>query len=317
MPTFEVKRTNELSQPEADEVCSLFNKVFNKDRTLHDFYSRFSNAGAQGAWHVLVRDNNKQLCAENTFIPYRYCYNGKNFNLVIGVDSAVLKNSGMGPFCLFDMHEQCKSSLVENNIKMFVGFPNENAFSYQTSVIGSIHLGDLDFYVLPLKFSWLSTELGLLNPFAWLIRAGIRVLSWFSTRKPFHFLIQKVDDENFRKQRYLPGIHHRIQFDEGEVFYSLYQEEKMMVAYILDIAPLSPRNFYKAFLHVANAVKGKADVVAYPGIFPAGFHSPLRVPKKFLPRKLHMVAHPLTDMENDDWQDIRNWNINLSNFDVR
>ena len=142
------------------------------------------------------------------------------------------------------------------------------------------------------------------------------VLSLFASKKRISFPIEKVDDEQFRKSRY-NDQHHWVKIDEKtEAVYTIYQEGNTPIAYILDFTPVSPRNFYRTFIKVASLTKKDAAIIAYPANR-LPFFTPLRVPQRFLPRKLHMVIQEFDNPKSDALANAKDWNVNLSNMDVR
>ena len=129
--------------------------------------------------------------------------------------------------------------------------------------------------------------------------------------------VEKVDSTDFRKNRY-DRRHHLIKFEGGEAVYTLFEESFGTVAYIVDIAPLTGKNFYTAFLQVASEVKNSAGLIAYPSS-KLPFGSILRIPHRFLPRKVQMIVAGMGETKVPDsiYCSMSNWKINLSDFDVR
>ena len=73
--TFVVKKTNELSEEEIDEINKLFNEIFNINsqtlRTKEEFRKKFLNNFLKFSFHSLMKLNNEIVGCYHV-IPYEF-----------------------------------------------------------------------------------------------------------------------------------------------------------------------------------------------------------------------------------------------------
>ena len=204
----------------------------------------------------------------------------------------------------------------KDGCSVLYGFPNNNFYTYNIEILGRKEIGILDFYLVPLTPGKIKKCLAVFNFVRFISSFLLSICKMFASSQPISFSVEKVDSDVFRKGRY-DERHRFVKFPGGEAIYTLYEESFGMVAYIIDITPVSAKNFYSAFLAVAKEVKGQAGLIAYPsGRLPFG--RIIRLPRKLLPRKLHLVASGIAGMPLPEvCEKIQNRKINLSDFDVR
>ncbi len=314
---FHLYRTSELSEGQLRGICDLFEETFHHQKGPERFLKQFGNTGFDGGSYHVIAEEGGRVLATFSFIPYRYLLSGKEIKCVLGSDLIVSPEINLGIGGIASMYKLAAERFKTEDFKFLFGFPNDNMYDYDKVVMRMSDICILDFYVMPVNPGIVKKNLSCLQ---WLfypcVRLAFAVCKACSSAKKISFPIEKVDDGQFRRSRYDERHHFLKLSDGGDVVYTVYQEEKMPVAYILDITPMSPKNFYDAFLRVAAAVKKEAAVVAYPAN-KLPFFSPIRVPRRFLPRILHMVLKKIDRNVSDEVLDGKNWNMNLSNFDVR
>ena len=315
MNNIEIHKTTELSEKQIRGILSLFKDVFNKEKSREFFYQQALNTPLGYSFHC-VYSVNDTILAYYCIIPYQYRIDQKDVTIGLSIDTMIRHDANAGPFLLYDMASVSAEYAKNEGISFLYGFPNDNAYQYVTDILEWQKIGDLDFYILPLAVGRLKKGLSFLNFLRFFSIAFLFCCKCFSSTKEIAFAVEKKDSEAFRKGRY-DSRHHFIKFNNGTAFYTLYQESFGMVAYIIDINPISARNFFSAFLAVALEVKDQAGLIAYPsGRLPFG--TVLRLPRALLPRKLHLVASGMNGQELPEvCKEMRNWRINLSDFDVR
>ena len=310
-------RTSELSPQQIESICALFEETFHKPKTPEQFLRQFARTGFHGgSFHVLAEENGVVL-ATFSFIPYKYKVHGSLTKCVLGSDLIVSLKINLGIAGILNMYKLAAQTLKQDGFKFLYGFPNNNMYDYDKKIMRMKDVCVFDFYVFPVNMGKIKKAFYLIQ---WLYYpCSILFLSFlklFSSQKAISFPNEKIDDEQFRKSRY-DERHHLIHVDNNtEAVYTIYQEGNIPVAYILDYTPISPRNFYKTFIKVASLTKKEAAIIAYPANR-LPFFSPLRVPQRFLPRKLHMVVQEFDNPKSDALANAKDWNVNLSNMDVR
>ena len=309
-------KTTELSPLQIQEMCALFEETFHQKKTPEQFIRQFSNTGFPGgSYHVLVEKEQK-VVGMYSLIPYRYRVKGAIIKGALGCDKIASPDNDLGIGCVLKMHRLAEKGLAAEGFSFLYGCPNDRAYNYDSRVVRMKSVCDLDFYVLPINPAKIIRILILVQwlyyPCIWL---AMQILKVFASSREVSFQIEKVDDKQFRDSRY-DDRHHRVQVDKKtDAFYTIYCEGKVPVAYILDFTPVSPRSFYKTFIKVASLVKNEAAIIAYPANH-LPFYTPLHIPRRFLPRKLHLLIQEF-DRKSDTMSSAKDWNFNLSNFDVR
>ena len=315
---FPVYRTNELSVLQKEGICKLFEDVFHHIKTLDYFDKQFGEASPQGSYHCIYETEGK-LLATFSYIPYRLAYHDKEVMVAVGVDTAVSPSAKIGEFGVYFMYQSLIKRMKQDGIEAVYGFPNDNFYGYNTLILGLKDIGILDFYVVPMNLGLVKKNLSFLTPvFSLLSILGIKFLKSFSSKKEIKYDINLIHDAVFEKQRYSSNHSFLTLKDGSRVVYTLYKEEKLGdVAYIIDIESMSKHNFYEAFEQVAKKVKNNCSMIAFP-CSRMPFFSPIRIPMKYLPRKLHMVGSCFdSDIVKSDFYSLASWKANLSIFDVR
>lgn len=317
--SYPVFRTSELSDGQLTALSGLFNEVFHKTKTPEQIRHQFTALYPNGdGFHCLVEEEG-QLTAAFSCIPCRYMMDGQEVLMATTADAEVSKSSRIGAFGMKFMVDSILKAMKSAGIRFVHSFPNDTFYPYMKRMAGFRDIGVYDFYVLPLdvgeirsSFRWLSAPVrGSVKLFC---RTGAALAS---TANP-HYRIEKIDDEPFRRQRF-DERHHRLALGNGaEAVYSIYREEKIgPVAYIVDLTAHDPYSVYLAFLAVARAASGQVGLVAYPSL-KLPYFLPFRVPRKRLPRLLHMTGKVLDDtLDSKALFDPASWKMNLSDFDTR
>lgn len=315
--TLKLYRTTELSPQQIEGISALFEETFHKTKTPEQFLRQFSNTGFPGGSYHVLSEKNGVVLATFSFIPYRYKVKGSITMCVLGSDLIVSPKINLGIGGILNMYRLAIQTLKKDGFKFLYGFPNNNMYDYDKKIMRMKDVCVFDFYVLPVNLAKIKKILFLIQwiyyPCVWLF---LQILSIFASKKSVCFPIEKIDDKQFRDSRY-NDLHHWVRLDaKTEAVYTIYQEGKTPIAYILDFTPVSPWSFYRTFIKVASLTKKDAAIVAYPANR-LPFFTPLRVPQRFLPRKLHMVIQEFDNPKSDALASPKDWNANLSNMDVR
>lgn len=315
MDGFKTCTTDQLSQTEKQGICALFQESFHIEKSLERFEQEFTNTCKGYSYHCVYQKDDRIL-ASFCLVPYEYFINGEKALFCLSVDTVVSPKAKLGPFGVADMAAETERIAAEDGCSVLYGFPNDNFYDYCVNVLEWEKIGVLDIYLVPFALGNLKKGLSFLNFLRFFTIFFLYLRKVFSSSKEITFPITKNDTELFRKGRY-DQRHHFVKLKHGTAAYTLYQESFGPVAYIIDINPLSSKSFHEAFLTVALEVKDQAAMIAYPsGRLPFGrIIRPLR---RYLPRKLHMVAHGLNGHGlPEPCKQLCNWKINLSDFDVR
>lgn len=315
MDGFKTCKTNQLSLTEKKEICDLFYHGFHVKKSIEHFEQEFSKTCKGYSYHCLYKKDD-HIFASFCIVPYGYYVNGGKKFFGLSVDTIVSPEAKLGPFGVADMAAATEALAERDGCSVLYGFPNDNFYKYNIEILERNEIGILDFYLVPLAPGKIKRYLLFLNFLSFFTIAILYVCKLFSSSREVKYSIEKDDSEAFRRGRY-DSRHHFVKFDMGMAVYTLYEESFGTVAYIVDINPISAKNLYSAFLAVAQEVKTQAGLIAYPsGRLPFG--KIIRLPQRFLPRKLHLVASGMNGHELPEvCKKMSNWKINLSDFDVR
>lgn len=315
MDGFTTCTTDQLSLNDRHSILDLFSQIYHIEKSYEHFEREFLNTCKGHSYHCIYKKSDRVL-ASFCIIPYEYSINGEKTLFGLSVDTIVSRDAQLGPFGVADMAEMTEKLAKEDGCTVLYGFPNDNFHTYNIEILNRSEIGILDFYLIPLAPGKIKKYLSVFNFVRFTSSFFLLLCRSFASSRILSYPVEKVDSEIFRKGRY-DQQHHVVRFSGGEVIYTLYEETFGTIAYIIDITPVSGKNFYSAFLAVASEVKGNAGMIAYPcGRLPFG--NLMRLPRKFLPRKLHLVAAGMAGGPLPEaCAKMQNWKINLSDFDVR
>lgn len=315
MDGFKTCTTAQLSQSEKQGICALFQEGYHIEKSLEHFEQEFTNTCKGYSYHCIYKKDDRIL-ASFCIVPYEYFINGEKVLFGLSVDTIVIPEAKLGPFGVADMAAETEKLAAEDGCSIVYGFPNDNFYEYCINVLEWKRIGVLDIYLVPFALGKLKKGLSILNFLRFFIILFLYLCKVFSSSKEVAYPISKNDTELFRKGRY-DKRHHFVKLKNGTAVYTLYQESFGPVAYIIDINPLSEKNFYEAFLTVAIEVKNQAAMIAYPSSR-LPFGRIIRPLRRYLPRRLHLVACGMNGHELQELcRKLYNWRINLSDFDVR
>jgi hypothetical protein len=312
------KITSELSMTEREQFRKLFSRVFGKDISLNEFDRKYIRTPLGYSYHGLMFSKDRLVGTYN-IIPYWYDYFGVRMLFGLSTDMMVDEECRGGPFNVIKIVRLVYEGLKRDNIGFVFGFPNNNAYQFTRRVIKWNDIGELDFFALPINIAALRPGLSWANSitrlcaesFAWISRAQREVCT--------NFNIQKVNGKCFEEHRYddqykvidLPG--------GGRCLYRIYTEDNgVRTLYIIDVVPLTSKDFLEAVRQVNAIVDKRADLILYVGKLPFRPAGLIRIPRSKQPRRIMMCGKVLdSQLVDERVLHIENWNVNVSNFDVR
>ena len=315
---FICKKTYELTEREFEQVTSLFNRVFIKDATPAFMKSQYVNNPLGYSYHSMMLDEG-QIVGFSSYVPAYYICDGKK--LVFAYAGDYMTDKPYRDFFNFrDIIKNAHKFMKENGVALNFGYPNDKAYPVMTKgkltkVIGKMHT-----YCLPYRIGGLKKGLGSLN---WLSMIGCRIWAacsgLFASKKNYEFLIHK-EEESFNETRYkrFDGNYGFAQLKNGTFHYKVKEHEGVRTAFIVDVSPKSPRNFVDAVKYLLKHHSKEFDLVLYPGELPFGVTGMIKLPRKVEPKNFNMTANILDKEAVDESviYDIRNWDTNLSNYDL-
>jgi hypothetical protein len=318
-----LKKTSALSAEEKRRICALFGEVFGKEKTLERFDRQFLRTPLGGSYHGLMVAGDKIVGVYAT-IPFRYRYFGRTLTFALAVDTMIAAPHRGNPFNLKKMAKLVYGALVQDGIPFVFGFPNDNIYLVRKKVLGWADIGALDFFVLPLRIGAVVKRLAFLNGLSGVYSY---VVNRFPGRPDTYgrangpaYKIEKVNDRAFIDYRYDYDKEYNIVKGPGGAYftYKYDVEDGVRVAFLIDAFPLEKNWLETAVRHVYDNSRAKADVIMYVGRLDFRPVNLIKVPSRVSPRQIHMSGKILDPAIVDDRVfDLRNWNVNLANYDVR
>lgn len=323
-----LKKTNELSFGEINQICSLLFEVFKREKNIDDFKRQFGKTVFNYSYHGLMVDDDK-IVGNYCAIPIEYNYFGKKCVFALSVDTMISKEyRGIIPN-LKKMANLVYKALIKDSIPFIYGFPNDNLYLVKKKVLKWADIGQLDYYILPINIGALKQGMRIFNiatrSMASILNQMFNIMGVSSIDRKYN--IEKINDEIFKEYRY-DKTYKTIMFGEnafcvykiimGEKDASINYMHNACIAYLIDVFPMNSEMIAKAVNWIYNDEKGNVDLIGYLGKLDSRPINLLKVPKRLEPQLFNMSGKILIDGIIDGRIfDINNWNVNLSNFDIR
>jgi hypothetical protein len=325
---FLFRKTNELSDEQIEQVCALFSSVFMPDRTPAMFKRQFLGTPLGYSYHGLMLDGTR-IVGSYSAVPYRYVFDGRDLLFALAVDTQIAKEYRGDPWRFVRMANPVYDAARADGIPFAFCFPNENIYLVRKKIMEWRDIGTLAYYVLPIAVGAKWPALRFLDP---ALRAAINAFTWEGTsarrlesEKARSFVVEKRMDAAFTQYRY--SFWHRYsdhgtgytRMDTpcGHLVYRREAFEGVKVAFLVDVFPLTAHHLKYAVRRVFMQEKHRASAIVYIGHLPFRPSSLFGLPERLEPRKIHMTGKVLIDGVVDERVfDIRNWCVNLSNYDA-
>ncbi len=315
---FVFKKTNEFTEKERDQFAGLFGLTFPKHMTAALFNRKYMHTPVGYSYHGLMLADNSIVGAYN-LIPYVYRYFGKDVTFCLSVDAMIHEHHRTRPFDFMKMANTALAAVKQDGICFAFGFPNSNAYEFTKRVLKWRDVGELDYYILPCKVGAVMPKLAWLNLTSMACSSLLARFPLGRSRTCHTYNIEKMESEGYNEHRY-DASYTRIDLGAlGQCIYTTCEEDKgVKVLYVIDVLPLTPAAFDSAIERVhAESIRG-VDLFMYAGKLPFIPTKMIRLPRSMRPREIHMCGRILGPETVDDRVfDVENWNINISNFDVR
>jgi hypothetical protein len=311
------KKTSELSYLEKQQICDLFLDVFGKTKSVMHFEQQFSNTCLGYSFHSYIVDNGK-VVGINSVIPYLYNFMGEKKIFALSVDTMTQKDHRSLPIFV-KMARTVYSFAEKNGVCAIYGFPNHISYKIFKKMLKWQDIGELDFYMLPIRISAFTTHSIVLdfvsNAICLCVNALVKRNVIFPGQSALK--IEKINDDVFKKQRYSES--HTVV--KNEYFEYAYKQDVIKgarVVYLIDVAPFCKEALEQAVNQLYVKFKQEADAIIYIGKLNFSPRNIFRVPKKFEPKTVNMAGLVINNNcgITSDFFAMGNWNVNLSNMDV-
>jgi len=315
---FIFKSTRQLTQSDKSQIVELFERVFEKSFSQDLFDRKYLCTPLGYSYHGLMKVDNMIVGTYN-IIPYRYRYFGKEVLFGLSVDAMIDKENRGGPYSLCKMATIVYEAMLRDDVGFVFGFPNDMSYEFTKRLLHWKDIGELDFYILLLNIGSVMPRLRFMNCLSRAFAAGFVNLPRFRHTAEPKYNIEKVCDKHFKAHRYDDRYVMTEVGGGGTIAYRIYTEEHgIRVLYIIDVFPLIFPFFEEAVRELHRRHSKSIDVIMYVGTLPFAPRLLLRVPESKRPQRVRMCGRLLAPgvVDHRVFQ-IKNWNVNISNFDVR
>jgi hypothetical protein len=269
----------------------------------------------------MLKNDDGVVVGNYAVIPFAYTYKNQDMMFCIGVDFMIRKDYRNDFKNVMGICGESMKFAKTNGISCVFAFPNDLSHQLNIRILRMKDVGKLHTYILPYKVGDAKPSLKALNIFS-------KIFSW---------MMVGVSTLDLRNKKYLPSIHRCREsfnktrynwFDPEE--YRFYQDDDMScswkcayfegvkAAFLMDVYPMSASNFNKATRKMFLAEKNNAGIFLYVGNLPFKPSSMIEIPLKLAPKNFNFVAQILDkkQLNSDDIFDVKNWDVNLSSYDL-
>lgn len=312
-----VKKTIELTSTEIEQINALFLDVFGKVRSSENFLSEYLNTPFGYSYHAMLMES-ERLVGFHSGVPFYYRDGDKEFIAGLGIDTM----TAIGHrdfFNVRDLFKACEESMKAEGCVLRIGFPNDNSYPILKKGFKYKDIGKLDTYFLPRNIGAIKPKFRFLNFLS-------RLFSWIMiscshlsiSNEICKFRYAKCRD-SFDAVRYKwnEGEYNSIEYKGAIIHYRVMNYNGVMTAFVLDIYPLSKKIFDGAIRKIYSIEGSSVDMIMYVGYLPFTPYSLVKMPRKIEPKHFNFTCKPLVKGAFDDSLcDIKNWDVNLSNYDL-
>lgn len=313
-----VRKSTELTDEEFRQISGLFEEVFGKSRSVELLHRQYEQNPFGYAWLSMLMDGGR-IVGLNSYVPSYYVCHGEKMVFANSIDSMVEK-----PYRDFfnfqDMVRGAYKEMAKEGVVFVYGYPNDNSFPVLTRSKLMREIGKMRTYCLPLHIGGIKKPLRPLNPLSELFcRLYVGLCGCFASPSSESYRIYK-DANSYNLTRYKRGdgdysVH---RFSDGlTIHYKVKEHEGVRTAFLIDLSEKSPKSFNRAVRHIIGSHGKDFDLLLYPGWLNFRNTSMFSLPRRFEPKNFNLTGKVLDRKAvGDEVWDIRNWDTNLSNYDL-
>lgn len=315
------KKTTELSDDEIKGFLNCYDEVFETKESLRAFKNEYLNTCLGYSFHSFMYDDNDNICGGLCVIPMKYNVNGEEHLFGTGADFMVKKDCGSTFADLASMMNSPFKYMKENGFSVYFGFPNDNADLFDIKLLRCTRIAHLDTYILPYRISDYKKKFSFLNPLSKLFSLSLLTISrLWSVKKEYRFPISKQRPlfENTRYKWFDEKDYVKFERDGVNAVWKVASFEGIQACFLIDVWPLSKRNFDIAVRNMVCSEKDKCGIFIYVGILPFSTCSMIKIPRKVEPKKFRFDVKILDNKRVDKnlIMNPSNWEVNLSSYDL-
>lgn len=315
-----VCKTSEWSSSDWESYALGFNEVFEKNFPVDLFKRKYTNVIGGESYHALLLNDENKVVGGCTVIPCLYNRNGEEFINGLALDVFIRQDYRTDPLMLRRMYKKLLKKLEENNIVAVMAVPNATAYPYWKNVVKWQDVGDINYWVLPVKIGNIVKRFKFLNIFsqvyAYIVLLISYIFSFLNTKsKSYEYEISSNDE--FYKKRF-DSSYSIYSKGNSSYVYRIFDEEGVKTAYLLEAKNEGKNSFRIMIKAVRRILQDNVDIILFVGKM--GFFQTLfvKTPKSFEPKRLPLTCDLISkDSKYNDMLNINNWDFGLKNYDVR
>ena len=309
---YSAARTPELGS-DLTQITELFNRVFDKQESVERLQHKYQSPPHGYSFHGLMKDDDSHVVGAMTVIPYEFIYFGQERTFGCFVD-LMIDPQARGDMFAFKKIYDAVMDLIGDEIDLVYAVPNDNSYLYFKKFLKWHDIGDLFYYVMPVRIGSLKPGLKLLDPLTRFLSRLHAQIPGIASSKPVVPGISKLNSDRFQTWRFAND--YQMETVKGtKIYYRVFQEDSSKICYVGDVDPLSARTLDVAISRIRRTVD--CDAIMYIDSAKMNPHKAIRLPRSYEPRNLHLVAKTVTERLDDRVLGIENWQFNLSDFDAR
>lgn len=315
---FELKKTTEITDEEFVQIVSLFENVFERKSSVEVLRHAYMSTPLGLSFHSIMKDDNV-VCGLNSFEPSYFNYHGQKCLFASSVTTMVDKQH-RGVTNFYQIVSKAYPYLKSNGVQLVYAYPNDNSYFVFTKMKLTKDVGEMNTYCLPLRIGGIKSKLEIFNPLSLLVcKCWVAFSGLFASKIVAFFPVEKdiVTYDPPRYSKNLNDVYKDVQINNAILHYRVKEHEGVRTAFIIDISCKSSKNFVDAVKYIIKTEGKHVDLILYPGYLPFMVTGLIKLPKKLAPKRLSLTAKVLDDsLFGEDIWDIKNWDTNLSNYDL-
>jgi len=321
---FLVKKTTELDREEINQINDLYNQVFesyiNRPRNYEDFLIKFTSNEKKYSFHGLMKFKNK-IIGSYPVIPNKFNYYGKELFFGLVVDTLIDKNYRGNLDNLIKLNNIVYTKLKEENIPFVYGIANKNYYLIIKKLLNYKDISFLNYYIKPTNLKRKNLTITVVNIFLFFLGMFRNIFSFLESKKNIE---KKIYQENFKNNiNYHINFHNLKIQDLKNIKYSykvtneIRFNESLKILYIFDINPMNSKSIFETIKDAKECYKNLDFIIFIKN----GKEKSLNLFKfpKFLLKNKTIVSGKILNnsiIQDNIFED-KNWNFNLSNFDIK
>ena len=205
-------------------------------------------------------------------------------------------------------------------VNHYISIPNQTAYPYWKYFGGWKDIGQLSYYIVPLRVSGLLGKYKFLDALSFIALKTVVTLSaviFPFSKKNIEKAIHLKRDQNYLEQRYPSDYSIRELSDKSFFVYRVYNEDNIRTAYLFECFRLSQVNIANAIKQIIKERGKEIDIIMFVGKIDNPPFFFFKVPVKMEPRVQPFIGLSINSTLDDDFFSIASWDVGLSNFDNR